>query len=298
MTGPVWPFVPFLAMLAVGCRGAAPLPAQAVELNRAGIEALRDGELDLASTRFGLALEYSPRFVEALANLGIVELERGSFDRARQLLERARRLNPDVAQPHHGLGVLAEKQRRPDAAAEHYRAALAVDPGFAPARANLGRLLLDAGYVEHAREQFALAVAVAPDDLVALVGLAECLLRLQRFAEADVTMEQVQQAHPDAPQVTLLLARRALRRSDPDQAVALLVPLVADGGDVAVAALGWLGAAELLRGRPRHAVGAGRAALRLSPNDSLATWVVAVALEALDDPQSAAWKARAAALAP
>ncbi len=111
-----------IGILLLGCRAAAPLPAQAIALNRGGAEALARGDLETADARLSLALEYSPHFVEALVNQGLVELQRGNFERARELLMRARRLNPDVAQPHHGLGILAERQARPDEASRHYYA--------------------------------------------------------------------------------------------------------------------------------------------------------------------------------
>src|SRR4051812_49530539 len=88
-----------IAVSLLGCAGAAPLPPKAIALNRAGAEALAEGDLETADARLSLALEYSPRFVEALVNQGLVELQRGNFDRARELFTRARRLNPDVAQP-------------------------------------------------------------------------------------------------------------------------------------------------------------------------------------------------------
>src|SRR5690606_28262316 len=145
MRGFVWCLV---VLWIVGCASSPPLPAKAVELNDQGTLALRSGDLETASARFEVALEYNPRFVEALTNLGLVELQRGNFDRAGTLLRRARRLNPDVAQPHHGLGVLEERRARRDRASKHYQAALAVDPGFAPARANLARLYFNAGDLE------------------------------------------------------------------------------------------------------------------------------------------------------
>ena len=55
-----------LAALITGCAGTAPLAPKAVELNRAGTEALAAGNLEMAEARFALALEYHPRFVEAL----------------------------------------------------------------------------------------------------------------------------------------------------------------------------------------------------------------------------------------
>src|SRR6188768_4000823 len=96
-----------LPILCLACAGTAPLPPKGLALNEAGVAALAAGDLETADARFSLALEYNPKFVDALTNQGLVELQRGNFERARQLLTRARRLNPDVAQPHHALGVLA-----------------------------------------------------------------------------------------------------------------------------------------------------------------------------------------------
>src|SRR6187551_2674507 len=172
MLGPT-SFWPLAALGLLACSGSPPLPAKAAELNRAGAEALVQGDLETADARFTLALEYSPRFVEALVNQGLVELQRGNFDRASELIMRARRLNPDVAQPHHALGVLAERQARPDEASRHYYAALEVDPGFAPARANLARLLFDAGMLEEALIQYKRLAEADPDGVDGAIGQAE-----------------------------------------------------------------------------------------------------------------------------
>lgn len=287
-----------LTGLGVACKGAAPLPPKAVELNRAGVEALERGDLETADARFALALEYSPRFIEALVNQGLVELQRGNFRRARQLLSRARRLNPDVAQPHHGLGVLAERERRPDLAAEHYREALRVDPGFPAARSNLARLLFDSGRYEHAREQFKRLVEVAPADPSGYAGLAESLLRLGRIREANDVVADGTERFPEFGPLTVLAARSHLRVGKVDQAVELLTPLARGRDDLAVTALGWLATAELARGRPRHAVGAARRALSLEPNDPVSVLAMAKALSDLGDPGAKSWASRAEQLAP
>jgi Flp pilus assembly protein TadD len=78
-----------LSIWGFACAGSAPLPAKALELNRAGVDALAAGDLETADARFSLALEYNPNFVDALTNQGLVELQRGNFERARQLLTRA-----------------------------------------------------------------------------------------------------------------------------------------------------------------------------------------------------------------
>jgi tetratricopeptide (TPR) repeat protein len=287
------PFVTAIGLLLAGCSGAAPLPAQAVALNRAGAEALARGDLETADARLNLALEYSPRFVEALVNQGLVELQRGNFERARELVTRARRLNPDVAQPHHALGVLAERQARPDDASRHYYDALAVDPGFAPSRANLARLLFDAGMLNEAWVQFKRLAEAAPDSVEAQQGLAETLLRLGRVEEAEAVTRAARERFPDSAELVVLAARSQLRRGNVDAAVELLAPLGHGRDDVAANALGWLATAELLRGDARRAVGAAKRALSLEPDSPVATYAMAQALEALGDPSALSWQRRA-----
>lgn len=287
-----------LSLFAVACKGAAPLPPKAIELNRSGVEALEQGDLETADARFSLALEYNPHFVEPLVNQGLVELQRGNFRHARQLLARAKRLNPDIAQPHHGLGVLAEREHRPDIASKHYREALAVDPGFAPARQNLARLLFAAGQYEHARVEFKRLVEVAPDQPAGYSGLAECLLHLNRVLEADAIVREGYTKFPDSAELVMLQARTLLRGGNPDAAVEMLTPLAQERDDTAVVALGWLATAELARNKPRFAVGAAKKALALDPHDPVAVYALAAALTELRDPGAPAWVARAKQLAP
>jgi protein O-GlcNAc transferase len=284
--------VPIWLWLA-GCTGSAPLPAKAVALNRAGAEALARGDLETADARLNLALEYSPRFVEALVNQGLVELQRGNFDRAQELITRARRLNADVAQPHHALGVLAERRARPDDASKHYYDALAVDPGFAPSRANLARLLFNAGMLEEALVQFKRLVEIAPDSPEAAQGLAETLLRLGRVDEAEVVTRAACARFPDSPQLTVLAARSLLRQGKVARAVDLLSPLGYGRDEVAANALSWLATAELLRDDPRRAIGAAKRALELEPTSPVATYAMARALTALGDPAAIDWQRRA-----
>lgn len=288
----VW-FSAGIGLCLVGCAGVAPLPPKAVALNRAGAEALARGDLETADARLSLALEYSPRFVEALVNQGLVELQRGNFERARELFTRARRLNADVAQPHHALGILAERQARPDEASRHYYEALAVDPGFAASRANLARLLFDAHMFEEALVQFKRLNEVAPDSPEPAQGLAETLLRLGRVDEAEAVTRHARERFPDSAELTVLAARSLLRQGSVTRAIELLSPLGYGSDDIAANALGWLATAELLRAEPRLAVGAAKRALELDPTSAVATYAMAQALEALGDPAAIAWQRRA-----
>jgi Flp pilus assembly protein TadD len=287
-----------LALLVVGCSAGSPLPPPAAALNAAGVAALAAGDLETADARFSVALEYSPRFVAALVNLGLVELERGNFTRAQELFERARRLNPDVAQPHHALGVLAERTRRPDLASANYYEALRVDPGFAPARANLARLLFAAGELEEALVQFERLVQVAPADAGASAGLIETLVRLRRFDEADAALERALALTADAKALVLLDARRLLRTGKHDHAVARLTPLSQRHDELGVAALAWLAVAELESGDCAQAATLAWRALGSEPENGVATYALAVALGRLGRPEAAAWLARARRVSP
>jgi len=284
--------------LSFGCTGTAPLAPKAVELNRAGSAALAAGDLETAEARFALALEYHPRFVEALTNLGLVEMQRGNLARARLHFERARRINPDLAQPHHALGVLCERERRSDVAAEHYRDALKVNPGFGASRANLGRLLFAAGRYDDAREQFLRLVEVDPGQLAGRTGLAETLLQLGRDDESYAVVDKAHQDFGDAPEIVLLLARRSIRRGDFADAEAMLLPLAKSKDDIGRAAWSWISAARLARADFTGAFEAAERAFALDRDDPVATYVVAMALRATKDRRALAWLERAHLLAP
>jgi tetratricopeptide (TPR) repeat protein len=276
-----------------GCAGTAPLPQKALDLNEAGADALAEGDLETAAARLSVALEYSPKFVDALVNLGLVECQRGNFARARQLLERAKRLNPDVAQPHHALGILAERERRPDRASENYLAALHVDPGFAPSRANLGRLQYDAGQLDAASLTFKKLVEIAPDEAVGYIGLAETLLRLGRLDEAAPLASLAAQRFADHASVKLLNARIDLHEGRVEAARSVFSELAERRDDFGASALAWLATTELVAGRPRPALGTAERALALDPDQPVALLAMSQALAALDDPRAAFFRERA-----
>jgi Flp pilus assembly protein TadD len=287
-----------LPAFALACAGTAPLPPKAVALNRAGTDALAAGDLETAEARFALALEYHPKFVEALTNLGLVEMQRGNLALARLQFERARRINPDFAQPHHALGVLAERERRPDIAAEHYRDALKVNPGFGASRANLARVLFAAGRFDDAREQFLRLVEVEPGQLAGRTGLAETLLQLRRASESDAVVDKACQDLGETPELSILLGRRQLRQGELEKAEATLLLLTKSNDDNARAAWSWLAATRLTRGDLQGALEAADKTFALDRNDPVATYVVAMALRANNDRRALTWLERAHLLSP
>jgi Flp pilus assembly protein TadD len=266
-----------LALAVWGCKGEVPLPPKAVMLNAGGAVALAQGDLSTAEARLSVALEYSPRFVEAWVNLGYVELRRGNFEQARRDFVRARSLNHDIPAPHHALGVLADLQGDGPTAEECYRAALAVDPGFAPARANLARRLFARGQYDNAREQFQRLREVDPAGTEGWAGEAESLLQLDREAEAEAVVEGAREALGDAPALVLVHARLRLAAGDWDEAEAALAPLV--GGEDRTrraAAWAWIAMARAGRGDAAGARTAAASALAIDRDEPVARHALAL----------------------
>jgi Flp pilus assembly protein TadD len=272
----VWLAVASVVDLA--CAPSVPLPQRAIEMNAVGARALAAGDLSVAEASLSVALEYSPRFVEAWVNLGYVELRRGNFEEARRDLVKARDLNPDIPAPHHGLGLVADKRGRGAEAEEHYRAALAVDPGFAPARANLARRLYARGQYEDAREQFERLVQVAPGDPAAWAGRAEALIELGRRAEAAAVVAEGRERTGDAPVLMLLVARELLFRSEWSEAEAVLAPIVGSNDRMlAGAALAWMAVGRAATGDRAGAAQAAAAALAIDRDDAVAAYALRLA---------------------
>lgn len=263
---------------ATGCASVPPLPPKALELNRDGAAALAAGDLGTAEARLALALEYSPRFTEAWVNLGYVELRRGNFERARKDFVKARDLNPDLPAPHHALGLLADRRDLGHEAEKHYRQALKVDPGFVPSRVNLARRLFERGAIEDAREQFLRLTQVEPDVRAGYLGLAECLLRLDREADADDVIRRARTRFGDTPELRMLVARQLLRREAFGEAEEILAPLTDDADRPrAGAAWSWIAVARLARGDRAGARKAAGEALMVDRSDPVAAKVLAEA---------------------
>lgn len=264
-----------LSLVHLGCSTVPPLPPRAAELNHAGAAALAAGDLATAEARLSVALEYSPRFTEAWVNLGYVELRRGNLDRARKHFMKARSLNPDLPAPHHALGLLADRRDRQKEAEGFYRAALKVDPGFVPSRVNLARRLFERGAIEESRDQFLKLTQIEPDAPAGYLGLAECLLRLDREPEADGVLDRARVRFGDTPELQVLVARQLLRRGAFAEAEETLAPLTEDADrSRAASAWAWIGVARLARDDRTGAAAAARQALAFDAGDGVARSVL------------------------
>jgi tetratricopeptide (TPR) repeat protein len=271
-----WAALAIALVSGAGCTSSVPLPPKAIALNAAGVRAVQAGDLAAAEASLSVALEYSPRFVEAWVNLGYVELARGNFEQARRDFVRARELNRQIPAPLHALGVLADRQGQGARAEAQYRAALRIDPGFAPARANLARGLFARGQYENAREQFERLAQVAPDALEGWSGQVEALEQLGRFTQAEHVVARARDRFGDLPALMLLVARQLLDRGEWVAAETALAPLVG-GADRprAGVAWAWIGVARIGVGDVQGAARASLEALAIDRDNPVAALVLA-----------------------
>lgn len=259
------------------CAARGPLHPNAVELNRMGVIALAQGDLDTAQARLELAIEYHPNFVEAWINLGLLELARGDLNNAEKRFRRAIALDKDAGGAWVGLGVIAEKRGDPATAETSYRKALAIDPGLAEPRANLARLLVARGALDEARDQLRRLIEVQADDPAGWMALCEVLWRMGRDPEASTVVDEARERLGDRPEIELLLARRDLRAGELDEAIARLEPLAREPDALGRTAGGWLAVARLEKGDVSGARAAAKAVLARDPEDALAKHVLAKA---------------------
>lgn len=149
---------------------------------------------------------------------------------ARECLDFWSRWQPGNPLPPYWGGMIEERYERPVLALEQYRRALELDPGFHEARLKVARLELDTGRLDEARGHFEECLAERPDEPAAVMGLAECLLRLgdpggarERFLDGLCT-----DLSPDQAALALTeLGQMALGEGDVKRGAALLSQAVA-----------------------------------------------------------------------
>lgn len=209
-----------VTLLLQACRTIpAPLHPNAIRFNTEGTQALADGDLETANAKFGLAIEYHPRFVEAWVNRGLLALQRNDFRAARADLLKARHLNEDIPAPHHALGLLALAERDSVSAQRHFEHAIEVDPAFAPARLELGKIAFVSNSLDEAREQFLRGTVVAASVPANWTGLYSTLVRLGRDADAKEMLGSVPSKLLADPSICMLVARQEASEGQHAQAL-------------------------------------------------------------------------------
>jgi protein O-GlcNAc transferase len=157
---------------------------------------------------YEVALGLNAGFAEAHVNRGSVLQELRRYEAAIKSFERALALNPALAQAAQGRGVCLHRLKRLEPALAAYNTAIALKPDFAAAYCGRGELL--AGLDRHADavNDYLKATELEPDPKT-LQALANCLVRLRRFALAIASFDKALVMDPDGESYLLGGSRSA-----------------------------------------------------------------------------------------
>jgi len=134
------------------------------ELNRAGLDAYKAGNLAAAIEAWEGAVAAHPGYAPGLINLSLAYVKKGRPDDAIRAAQQAVELTPKHGASRHQLGnALAAKGRWNEAVTEYLRAH-ELDPAQLVSLANAGVQLLDHGLEAKALETMNRFLALAPAD--------------------------------------------------------------------------------------------------------------------------------------
>lgn len=200
------------------------------------------GKVDEALAALEQARQINPRDGRAPEAIFNIKLMQQKFDDADALLPTLSQLNTDLvggeivrlkaqlaraaADPTPGKReqVLRDALVRAAQIIERYREIAAPTLFYA-------QLLQQAGDYQAAVEQYAATLDKVPTDLDALRGSVECLLALQRPAEARKRLDAARQIAPDDPQLRTLELNYELNYGDPLRAIDTLKNTLAQNPD-------------------------------------------------------------------
>jgi tetratricopeptide (TPR) repeat protein len=203
---------------------ADPLMAEITELLKTavvyeirGTQAMDDRKWTEAAALFREGLKVAPADATLHQNLGTALYLGGDPRGAEAEFEAAARLLPGYAKPLFSLGVLMEERGRDQDAIDRFSRAVAADPTMVNARASLADALRRTGKLEASIAEYQEVVKMDPLASQARFGHAMALVRLRRFMEARLVLEEATRTHPEQPGLAHALAR--LLAAAPDDTV-------------------------------------------------------------------------------
>ena len=146
---------------------------------------------------------------------GAAAHERGDLSRAAEAYRRAIEISPQFAEAHANLGVVLARLGQYKEAVLSYERALAINPRLTAAKLNLGLAHYRAGALRPAADTFQAVHAAEPTLLQARQLLGLVLVELGRDAEAIPHLEGSARPGPEEPAVLFALGRAYSRRGDP-----------------------------------------------------------------------------------
>jgi tetratricopeptide (TPR) repeat protein len=133
----------------------------AVLANKTGIAYHQMLQLDQARKQYERAIKLSPKYAEAINNLGTVFYAKKNYRRAISQYKKALNKTPNSASIHSNLGTAYFARKKYDQAFEAYQTALAIDPEVFEHRSTHGVLLQERSVEERAKFHYYLAKTYA-----------------------------------------------------------------------------------------------------------------------------------------
>lgn len=165
-----------------------------------GVALVHQGKVDEALEQFRLVLQYTPKHLQSMVNIGCIHLGRGDAGQALQTFTSALAVW-DVPVVRANLAVAYLQLGHLEDAVRHLQAALAMDARLPDAWTNLGSALLRLDRLEESAEASRKALEIRPDLAMAHNNLGLALLALEKVDEAKAHIatarEQGYPVHPD-----------------------------------------------------------------------------------------------------
>lgn len=155
-----------------------------------GVQAQREGQLDLAEQTYRWVLEQEADNATALNNLGFLCAQQQRWPEARAQLEKALALRPGDASAHSNLGQVLVALGQKQDGLSHLEKAVQLAPENPAFWDNLGRMRLRAGEAEAAEYAWLRALALQGSDPRLLMKLGTALAAQRRLPEAVARLQQ------------------------------------------------------------------------------------------------------------
>ena len=157
----------------------------------------REGQWEIASSRYHQILALDPQHLEAIRLLGVLAFQRGEYQVASDWFGQALSINPAYAEAHNNLGLLLYTVGRIDEAHQSYRRALSLKPDFPDALSNISQLVYEQGDSERAIQYCYRALALTPDFPEALNNLGAALAGQNKLEAAIVNYRRAIELNPN-----------------------------------------------------------------------------------------------------
>ena len=219
------------------------MPNEFVREFQKAVDALMEGNHEVASRILDPLSKCAPRFVPLINNVGVSHYQRycvsgdpQALAKARQVFEYAVLIDPHSAEALSNLGNILDDYGDYAKAEEVLRRAVATHPDCTDALCNLGMVLHRQDRLEEAIQFYKQAIRADPAHANAWCNLGEALRELRRFSDAMQATLRVLEIQPNHPQATTNKTRleRLLRQGHPAAGEAVSIPMPNDKGNEVV----------------------------------------------------------------